>query len=108
MVSIYDSSQQPIQYQNNDSSSPYSATHAAISIPITQEKIEEIAAREGWRVLRCSRGFFDVIEFWIENCLLLELVTPELTLHYTNALAPEKLAELFEKNNPSRTAQKAD
>jgi hypothetical protein len=91
----------PIQYQNQNSSNQFIATHAAISIPLNQSQIESIAAREKWRCLRCSRGSFDVIEFWVENFVLLELATPELAQQYTTVLAPEKLAEYFAQKNPS-------
>ena len=84
----------PIQYQQNKYNQ-FIATHAAISVPINQTQIEQIAQREGWRCLRCSRGVFEVIEFWLENTVLLELATPELARQYLNALAPVKLAEYF-------------
>lgn len=83
-----------IQYQQNHLSR-FIATHAAISVPINQTQIEEIAQREGWRCLRCSRGVFEVIEFWLENTVLLELATPELAQQYLEALTPVKLAEYF-------------
>jgi hypothetical protein len=89
----------PIQYQKPNATNQFIATHAAISIPLDQSQIDSIAARENWRCLRCSRGFFDVIEFWIENAVLLELATPELAQQYTTALAPEKLAEYFASKN---------
>ena len=66
----------PIQYQHQNSENQFVATHAAISIPLTEPEIESIAKRENWRCLRCSRDYFDVIEFWIENAVLLELATP--------------------------------
>ena len=72
----------------------YIATHAAISIPLEQSEIEAIAQREQWRCVRCSRGYFDVIEFWLENTVLLELATPELAQQYTAVLTPENLAQL--------------
>jgi hypothetical protein len=67
----------------NVQASQFTATHAAVSVPISQTDIEQIGVREGWRVVRCNRdGFFDVIEFWVENNLLLELLTPEMTAQY--------------------------
>ncbi len=91
---------EPIQYQQN-SSSQFIATHAAISIPLNQSQIDSIAKREQWRCLRCSRGYFEVIEFWVENAVLLELATPELAQQYTTALSSEKLAEYFAEKNPN-------
>ena len=83
-----------IQYRENQFSR-YTATHAAISIPLEQSQIESIAEREQWRCVRCSRGYFDVIEFWLENTVLLELATPELAQQYTAVLTPENLAQHF-------------
>lgn len=92
---------QPIQYQKQNSSHQFIATHAAISIPLNQSQIESIATREQWRCLRCSRGYFDVIEFWVENSVLLELATPELSEQYTTALAPEKLIAYLSQKSSS-------
>ena len=83
-----------IQYRENQSSQ-YTATHAAISIPLEQSQIESIAEREQWRCVRCSRGYFDVIEFWLENTVLLELATPELAQQYSAVLTPDNLARHF-------------
>jgi hypothetical protein len=60
--------------------SQFTPFHAAIFVPISQAEIERIGAREGWRVVRCRRGgLVDVLlEFWVENRLMLELVPPEM------------------------------
>lgn len=77
--------------------SRYTATHAAISVAISREQVEQIGAREGWRVLHCTRGlrsnrdFFEVLEFWLENRLMIELLTPEMSQQYAAFLAPAKL-----------------
>jgi hypothetical protein len=88
----------PIQYQQN-SCSQFIATHAAISIPLEQSQIESIGQREQWRCVRCSRGYFDVLEFWLENTVLLELATPELAQQYTAVLSAENLAKHFAQEN---------
>ncbi|MDZ8189634.1 MAG: hypothetical protein RMX96_32955 [Nostoc sp. ChiSLP02] len=64
-------------------SSKFTDIHAAVSVPTSQKEIEEIGAREDWRVVRCNReSFFDVIEFWVENRLMLEFLTPEMASVY--------------------------
>ena len=84
-------------FQQNAHPASYSAVHAAISVPTNLEQIERIAAREGWRVLPCSRdGLFDVIEFWVENQLMLELLTPAIAHKYLNAMHPKNLNKLME------------
>ena len=84
----------PIKYQQS-TYNQFIATHAAISIPLEQSQIEAIAIREGWRCVRCSRGYFDIIEFWVENTVLLELATPELAQQYLALLSPENIAKHF-------------
>jgi hypothetical protein len=60
----------------------FHSVHAAISVPVSQETIEQIGLREGWLTRYCDRGPFEVIEFWVENVLLLELIAPHMTKKY--------------------------
>jgi hypothetical protein len=67
--------------------------HANLSVPICEEEILAIAKREGWRACRCNRdGVFNVVEFWVENVLLLELMPPEFAAQYVAFMHPAKLA----------------
>ncbi|MBD2346822.1 hypothetical protein [Anabaena subtropica] len=76
--------------------SGFTATHAAISVSSTQKEIEEIGKREGWRAVRCNRdSFFDVIEFWLENKVMIELLTPEMAAQYLAVTRPENLQQMF-------------
>src|ERR1043165_5241024 len=40
----------------NANGSPYTATHAALSVPLSRERIKEIVEREGWRTGPFVRG----------------------------------------------------
>ncbi|WP_337886561.1 hypothetical protein [Fischerella thermalis] len=83
-------------FVHNANSSMFTATHAAISVPVSQAEIEQVGVSEGWRVVRCSReSFFDVIEFWLENRLMIELLTPEMASQYLAFTKTEKLQEVF-------------
>jgi hypothetical protein len=66
--------------RSNPSPSPYSATHLNIATRVSPDETLAIAAREGWTARVCDRGgAFKVIEFWLENRFMLELMTePEL------------------------------
>ena len=76
--------------------SDYTATHAAISVPVSEERIKEIAAREGWRAETFNRiGVFGLVEFWLENRLLVELLPPEMQGQYLDFMTPENYAALF-------------
>ena len=81
-------------FQLNPVSTQYTNVHAAISVPMSLEEIERIGDREGWRVFPANRdGIFDVIEFWVENRLMLELLTPTMTQKYLDAFSPQQLKE---------------
>ena len=47
----------------------YSATHFALSVPMSQDQIAAIAEREDWQCYCCEPGAggFHVMEVWIEN-----------------------------------------
>jgi hypothetical protein len=84
-------------FHTNPQPAQYCAFHAAISVPISLEEIERIGDREGWRVLFASRdGVFDVVEFWLENRLMLELLTPAMAAKYQAVLNPEHLPTLVD------------
>ncbi|MDZ8023230.1 MAG: hypothetical protein RMY36_007060 [Nostoc sp. SerVER01] len=87
--------EQQVQFRENNNISEFNAVHAAVSVPISQKEIEEIAATEGWRILHCSRGPFEVIEFWIENRLMIELLSPEIVYQYLNFVQKQNLEKFF-------------
>jgi hypothetical protein len=62
----------------------FTPVHAALSVPVDQETLERIGARESWLVRLCDRGPFQVVEFWLENRLLLELLPPAIAPLYLN------------------------
>ena len=86
-----------VSFAANSRHAAYSATHAAISTVASEAEIIAIANREGWRALRCSRdGFFDVIELWVENRLLLELFPPDIVPKYLAFMQPQALQKFLE------------
>ncbi|MBD2678269.1 MULTISPECIES: hypothetical protein [Nostoc] len=87
--------EQQVKFRENKNSSQFDAVHAAVSVPVSQKEIEEIGASEGWRVLHCNRGKFEVIEFWIENRLMIELLSPEIVSQYLNFIHKKNLEKLF-------------
>lgn len=67
----------------------FSAVHAAISVPTSQKGIEEIGDREEWRTVVCNSAPFRVVEFWVENSIMLEFLPPELADEYINFMQPQ-------------------
>ncbi|MFN6564151.1 MAG: hypothetical protein RMY28_030770 [Nostoc sp. ChiSLP01] len=92
--------EQQVKFRENKNCSQFDAVHAAVSVPVSKKEIEEIAASEGWRALHCSRGKFEVVEFWIENRLMIELLSPEIVSQYLNFLEKQNLEKFFATTVP--------
>jgi len=60
----------------------YGATHFALSVAAEADAVEAIANREGWQCFRCNRGPFHVIEVWLENESMVEILPPEFAAEY--------------------------
>jgi hypothetical protein len=92
------SNDEPIQFSEpNPNSAGYTATHVNFAVPIDEAKIYEIADREGWRAVQCNRGgFFELIELWVENEVLLELLPPNLMQQYLVTMQPENLKAMLD------------
>jgi len=83
-----------LRFDRRANPAEFTATHAALSITLDEARVKEIAAREGWRAVTCDRGgIFQVIEFWVENRMLLELLTPDMARAYLNAMTHQKWSE---------------
>ena len=58
--------------------------HVLLSVALEPDQIISIGAREGWRTKTFGRGrpgekpFFHVVEFWVENRLMIEVVSPAM------------------------------
>lgn len=77
--------------------------HLLLSVPLGQREVERIGAREGWRAKTFGRGmkghkpFFHVIEFWVENRLMIEVAPPNMAQEYEDFL---KGAATSMRNDP--------
>ena len=83
-----------------ESVSRYVPFHAAVATPLSIEEVEEIGLRYGCKTRVCQRGpWFRVIEFWVDNVLMLEMLTPEMQQEYQDNVSLENwhsaLGEVF-------------
>ena len=85
------------KFVQSDFSPQYVATHLNINTQLSEAEVKEIADRHGWRVLTCNRGggLFQLIEIWIEDRFMLEVMTPEQTERYVEVLKPEFMSQAF-------------
>lgn len=86
----------------------YVATHLNINTRKNIDEVRELADREGWRVLVCNRGegLFQLVEVWVENTFMLEVMTPEQTARYIEITDPKFMDAAFEaalnQSHPAR------
>lgn len=78
--------------RTNAEAPQYSSAHLAIGARIRKDEILALAANEGWHAQYSDRGgLFGVVELWIENKFLLELLPEEEQRRYTETLGPARI-----------------
>ncbi|MEZ4450156.1 MAG: hypothetical protein R3B09_11820 [Nannocystaceae bacterium] len=78
---VRDAATETVAFRTVDAAGPlsgHSATHAAISVPATEQEIYAVAAEQGWPARRMQRGPFDFVELWVEGRVMLELFPADL------------------------------
>ena len=78
----------PGTFEINDSGTlqDYQAFHTALSVQLDDDEIMEIAKEVGWETAVRANGPFSVVEVWIENRLLLEVLSPTQTENYLRVM----------------------
>jgi hypothetical protein len=76
-------------HQRNEPVSRHGPFHAALATPLSIEEVEDIGRRYGCHTILCQRGPFRVIEYWVDNALMLEMLTPEMQEEYRRTVTPE-------------------
>lgn len=80
------------------------AFHALMSVKADRDTIERIGVREGWRTRHFWRGprgvrLFELYEFWIENRIMLELVTEDMLPAYVGIANGAAQRELLARSD---------
>ena len=69
----------------------YGSTHFALSVKTDAKTVEAIAERAGWQCFHCNRGPFHVIEVWVENRTMVEILPPDYAAEYLAFTRPDKV-----------------
>ena len=73
-----------------------SSTHFAMGTRLTIGQVMAIAIREGWSAKYRRRGdAFGVIEMWIENERMVEVLTRDMQAEYLQAMSPAGVRARF-------------
>jgi len=109
----HDSGDGPVIFDERNEAPDAWPFHVLLEVPIEQAEIERIGAREGWRTKMFGRGipgqepFFHVVEFWIENRLMFEIVPGSMAAEYRHFLTTRQL-DAMPSNWRGRTAHAAE
>jgi hypothetical protein len=101
-------SEDPVTFVENERTPPTWPFHLLLSVPTEQGDIEHIGEREGWRTKLFGRGMpgekplFHVIEFWIENRLMVEVVPREMARDYEELLQFSSLDAMMGARQPQQ------
>lgn len=83
----------------------HGAFHLALATSLDREAIFRLAEQHGWCCRELRRGgVFSLIEFWVENRLLIELLTPEMNAEYRAVVTPSSWAAMLASGAPHRSA----
>jgi hypothetical protein len=69
----------------------YGPTHFALSVPTDAATVQAVAERAGWQCFDCNRGPFHVIEVWVENQTMVEILPPDYAREYLAFTRPENV-----------------
>jgi hypothetical protein len=69
----------------------YSPTHFALSVAADADTVQTIAKRAGWQCFDCDRGPFHVIEVWVENETMVEILPPKYAAEYLAFTRPDQV-----------------
>ena len=75
-----------LQMERGRARNRFGPFHAAISVTHGVEALQQLGERFGWRTEVQSRGPFHVVELWVENEIMLELLPPAFAAEYLAAL----------------------
>src|SRR5262249_22446331 len=77
-----------------------------ISVAADAGKVKQIAERAGWHCVTCNRGPFHVIEVWVENDTMVEVLPPDFAAEYLAWTSPDTVATRM-TSAPSSAARHA-
>jgi len=89
----------------NPQASGHSATHVAIATPLPEAEVFALAAENGWQAKYRKRGgAFGVIEFWVENRFMVEVLTAQMQAEYLATMTPAGWRAALEAAAPAEAA----
>ncbi len=86
VVAIPKSGAGQFELKDSDTLQEYQSFHTALSVKLEDDEVMAIAKEAGWETAVRANGPFSVVEVWIENRLLLEVLSPTQAENYLRAM----------------------
>lgn len=85
-----------VQIRQDGAAQQASGCHIAITSTLSVDEIIDLGRSLGWRAVYCDRGgVFDLVELWVDNRFLVEVLPPEGTARYHTFYTPEVAGRMF-------------
>src|SRR3954469_21268002 len=84
-----------------------SASHILLETPLPEHRVLAIADEHGCRAHRTLHGPLPVIEFWVDDCLLIEIATAEMAAAYKSAATITNVRKMLASPIITRVAEGA-
>jgi hypothetical protein len=85
------------RFVRTEAKKEFSPVHLNISTHLSINEVRELAEQNGWRNLVCNRdgGLFQLIEVWVYDRFMLEVMTEEQTARYREITDPAFIMSAF-------------
>lgn len=84
------------QIFHEDVPSSFSSYHMALVTSLSEEEVLRLGEEEGIRAVPCDRaGVFKLVELWIDNIFLIEVLIQKEATRYRGFMNPKVAAEMF-------------
>lgn len=91
-----------VQIRQDGAPQEASGFHVALSTHLSAEAVFELGRARGWRTVGCDRGgVFDLIELWVDNRFLVEVLPVQGYQRYLSFYNPEVAARMFSAPPPA-------
>lgn len=85
-----------VQIRNDGEYGATTGFHVALTSPLSADELVDLAKAEGWRAVHCERGgVFEVVEIWVDNRQLIEVMPPAGAESYRAFYRPDVAATMF-------------
>jgi hypothetical protein len=89
--------QNEARFVRTEAKKEFSPVHLNISTHLSIGEVRELAEHHGWRNLVCNRdgGLFQLIEVWVDDRFMLEVMTEKQTARYREITDPAFIMSAF-------------